>query len=168
MAKTKIKFNGSIEDLADLGNVGGDLPQRQVIPCMCSEGLHGLVLKQYIMKEAGKISPSKAQLMDVTAFLKREVAEGNLKPLSGMGFSIMSNAILNVCRWDTEYIDVVVPQIYVLDKGLWVPQEVEKVGAFCSGEKRVYDHENNAWLGYLYSRRTVQNKLDYLTDFLCD
>ncbi len=162
------KYIGKLEDLASLGNVSGDLPQRKVVPYGCSDGLPELVLKEYTMKERGKVAPTKGDLVDVHMLIKDELEKGNMKPLSGLGFSILSSGILNVCRWDSEYIDVVVPQIYTLEKGLWLPQKVEAVGAFCSGEKRVYDHENNAWLRFLGSKRTEHDKLTYLNDFLTE
>ena len=164
----KPKYIGNIEDLDSLGNVSGELPQRKIIPYRCSDDLPGLVLKEYIMEEIGKVAPTKGDIVDVYMLLKNELEKGNMNPLSGMGFSILSSNILNVCRWDSEYIDVVVPQIYALEKGLWVPQKVEKVGAFCSGEKRVYDHENNAWLRFLGSKRTNQDKANYLNDFIIE
>ncbi|MBI4983204.1 hypothetical protein HZC32_00985 [Candidatus Woesearchaeota archaeon] len=161
-------YIGKIEDLDSLGNVSGDLPQRKVVPYRCSDGLSGLVLKEYTMEEKGKVAPTRGDIVDVHMLLRDELEKGNMNPLSGMGFSILSSGILNVCRWDSEYIDVIVPQIYTLKKGLWMPQKVETVGAFCSGEKRVYDHENNAWLRFLSSERTDQDKSTYLNDFLTE
>lgn len=159
-------YIGKIEDLASVGNVSGELPQRKVIPLSCSDGLPGLVLKEYVMEERGKVAPTRGDIVDVDMLIRDELEKGNMRPLSGLGFSVLSSGILNVCRWDSEYMDVVVPQIYTLEKGLWTPQKVETVGAFCSGEKRVYDHENNAWLRFLGSKRTDQDKLTYLNDFL--
>ena len=154
-----------VRDFADLGNVSGELPKRKIVPHGCVN-LQGLILKQYTMKETGKVAPTEKDLTDISRLLQDDIKEGKLKSLSGIGFSIISSGIVNICRWDTNYVDVVVPKIYTLEKGLWMPQEVETVGAFCSGEKRVYDHENNAWLKYLGSKRTNIDKINYLTNFL--
>lgn len=167
-----LKYSGKLEDLTGLGNVpvlvSGDLPQRKITLKKYSDGLPGLILKEYTMKEKGGILPTRWDLVEVDVFLKDELKKGNIKPLSGMGFSILSTDVLNVCRWDSESVDVVVPQIYTLEDGLWTLQKVESVGAFCSGEKRVYDHENNAWLEYIESDRTNQDKANYLNNFLIE
>lgn len=163
-----VKFNNKIENLASLGNVLGDLPQRRVIPMGPSNSLTGLILKEYILQENGKFPQIKEDWIGPWKLLKKQFKTGKLKPLSGMGFSILSSGILNVCRWDSQYIDVIVPQIYTFENGLWKPQKVEDVGAFCSGEKRVYDHENNAWLKYLNTKRTDEDKLDYLNNLLVE
>lgn len=171
----KPEYSGNINALTKIGNFEGNLPSRKIVPVRCNHTLPGLVLKEYILKEKGKNPPRKEEVKYyISVFLLQELLSKRLAPLSGIGFSITSDGILNVCRWDAKYMDVIVPQIYTLEveaSGLfkrWTLQEVEKVGAFCSGEKRVYDHENEAWLKYLNSKRTNKDKVVYLNDFLIE
>jgi hypothetical protein len=170
------KFNGSLDGLVNVGNLSGNVPQRKIRAL----GHHytftpsnrftnqspELILKTYAMEEKDKRAPSVRDMVSVHELLNDEFKNINIEILSGMGFLILSNGILNVCRWDTEYPDVVVPMVYEFNGKIWAPQSIEKVGAFCSGEKRVYDHENGAWLEYLYSARTDKDKLIYVNDFL--
>jgi len=98
-----------------------------------------------------------------------ELKAGRLAPFSGMGFAIISDNVLNVCRWHDKFSrPVVVPQIYELElaanpRSLKVTgQKVEEVGAFCDIEERVYRRELSAWIKFLKSERMLTNKLEYL------
>lgn len=165
------QYAGKVTTLVSVGDIKGKVPKRRAVP-------HGhidfwsidknpdLILKTYFLQEQRKANPTTGDITDIWMVIEDQLKQGKLKRLSGLGFLIASFKIMNVCRWDFEHADVVVPQIYTLERDLWTPQKVEGTGAFCSGEKRIYDHENNAWLRFLSSRRIVFDKEVYLNDFL--
>ncbi|MBU0906590.1 MAG: hypothetical protein KKD18_04885 [Nanoarchaeota archaeon] len=164
------EYEGDPSGLVNVGNVKGDVPERAVAPRGWIE-VPGLILKEYVMSE-GEWTVSRDEEEGIIRLLGREVLDKKLNPLAGLGFAIISGGILNVCRWDIQYIDVVVPQIYTLEGCGWAQQSVEKAGAFCSGEKRVYDHENCAWLAFLAADRSTHKKAQsaktlYLSAFCC-
>ena len=159
--------------LNGVGKITGEAGARRIQPdrflMINGCGKHVcLVLKSYVLTELDKKQPTPVDIENIQSVLTDEIAKHKIAPLSGLGFLVASSGIMNVCRWDNKYSDVIVPRIYTPKRKLWTPQEVEKVGAFCSGEKRVYDHENNAWLKYLNSARGLDDKVEYLNDFLVE
>jgi hypothetical protein len=124
-----------------------------------------LILKFYVMQGKGK-GISGGDIREAVGYLQNGYNMEN--DLTGMGFSVLSDGILNICRWHNEYSDVIVPSVFTFDKEdfRWLRENIEKVGAFCSGEKAVYDHENSAWLRYVRSGKEAQDKVNYLTDTL--
>lgn len=125
-----------------------------------------LVLKMYRMNEGDSHNPNAQDTEKAIDFLVQEIHKGKVDPHSGIGFAIHSQGILNVCRWNAFYQDVVAPMIYTSDsEGIWSKDSVEREGAFCSGEKIVYDFENRMWTKYLASKRTPHDKIEYLSGF---
>lgn len=134
-----------------------------------------LVLKMYQM--AKEMPFSWDRMVDAKKFLAREIEQGRVAPLTGLGFAILSKDMLNVARWDTEHPIVIKNQIY------GVPEYTEehlkllgqksafdsaelldlgKVGPFCIWELGIVNWERNAWKKYLQSKRTETDKWDYL------
>jgi hypothetical protein len=129
-----------------------------------------LILKFYVAQELGKYTPSGGDVREAMGYLQNKY---NMESaLSGMGFAVLSDLpdgfILNVCKWHDEFSDVIFPSIHLFDRQNfeWTQGRVEEAGAFCSGEKAVYDHENAAWMRYLKSRRADEDKVKYLADTL--
>jgi len=161
-------YRGNLEQLSDYGNVTRKAPARKIAPYGFIEN-KGLILKHYLMHEQSQMFPTEENISKVRSLLKRDVGSGDINPRSGMGFSVQSPSILNVCIFDQDYPDVVFPQIYShLLNDFWDPQDIKKYGAFCSGEGKVYGHELNAWLEYLGSGKTNGDKRTYLNDFLAE
>jgi hypothetical protein len=172
-------FSLNIKKLGDVGNIlPGKEPIRDIVPAghyAFAQSLGPnvlqvnpqLILKSYIMEETGKSSLGQRELFRAYDALDDGFARNKIDQLSGMGFLILSDGVLNVCRWqdDPECLDVIVPAIFELDDKTWFQQEVNRVGAFCSGEQKIYAHENDAWLRYLASERTEKDKLTYFGDF---
>jgi hypothetical protein len=157
--------NNLAQRLSSVGHTTWGMPPKMVI------NFHGLVLspkenpilalKFYVMQERGKHTPTHGDIREAVSYIQEKAG---IEPHSGMGFSILSDGILNVCRWHEEHNDVVVPSIYTWDGSniTWQPKKIEREGAFCSREKAVYDYENNAWLEYIASERADKDKKTYL------
>lgn len=175
----KMKQEDLIQKVSRIGNISGGAPSQRIINfhdwislphpdrMLLEETDPSLILKFYVMHEKGN-DISEGDIREAADFLQYKY--NTETDLAGLGFAVMSSEMLNICRWHNQNTDVIVPAVYLLDKGVyeWQKADVNKVGAFCSGEKRVYDHENNAWLKYLNSEKTQADKLNYLIDTLPD
>lgn len=128
------------EDLDELGITGKAPPTRIINPYGHFETSE-LVLKIYTLIEKGE-TISRKQVRHAMNFVRFQIEEGKLNTRSGMGFGIVSPEILNISRWDKEYSDVIVPGIYTLEDELWQREQVDEVGAYCSGERVIYNFEN--------------------------
>jgi len=152
-----------LRDLTSIGTVTGQVLKYNIR----SDGLillSNLVLKKYLMVPEGGSLPEGIE--PAGEVINRDLAKGRLRPFSGLGFLILSEDVLNVSIWHDEYAATIVPNIYQLEGRLWIPHPVEEVGAYCSAEKRVYDHENSAFLRYLASPKENWDKITYVNDFL--
>ncbi len=127
-----------------------------------------LVLKMYDMLSLGIQNPVDG----AKRFLNREINAGNINPLNGMGFAILSRDMLNVSRWDNKYPIVVKNQIYTFDPSSKKPFEsakrasVDEIGPFCIWELGIANHEKEAWKKYLASKRSEQDKRNYLINMI--
>ncbi|MBU3906935.1 MAG: hypothetical protein KKA64_01660 [Nanoarchaeota archaeon] len=130
-----------------------------------------LVLKTYSMMKHG--TENVESFIEVKNFLDEEIQKGNITPLIGLGFAILSEDMLNVARWDVEYPIVIKNQIY----GYKYEQEgdlsktaerldINNVGAFCVWELGIVNHEKEAWKRFLSSSRMEENKKKYLEDVI--
>ena len=125
-----------------------------------------LFLKLYSM--AKDAHPTNKTISDATRLLEREVAEGKIDPLTGLGFAILSEGMLNVARWDKEYPIVVKNQIYGFEGSInsAKPLDIMDVGSFCIWELGIVAHEKEAWKRFLDSERGKNEKCGYLSDFI--
>jgi len=125
-----------------------------------------LVLKLYSM--AKDMHPTNRTIRDTGKLLERDIAEGKIEPLTGLGFAILSEDMLNVARWDTEYPIVVKNQIYGFEGSINSAQllDINKVGSFCIWELGIVGHEKEAWKRFLDSQRGEAEKHQYLTDII--
>jgi hypothetical protein len=130
-----------------------------------------LVLKFYHMtkKERDYSIQANTTISEASRFILNEVREGRLEPLSGLGFAILSEDMLNIDRWDD---DDVLPYVLKGDlygfsqPGFSKPKklDIRKFGAFCGWELGIVAHETKAWMKYLASERTEADKQKYLED----
>lgn len=127
-----------------------------------------LVLKMYDLQLSGINNPIDA----ARGFLNREIDAGNINPLIGMGFAILSRGMLNVSRWDKKYPIVINNKIYTFDINFKRSFEsarkvsVDEVGPFCIWELGIVNHEREAWKEYLDSERSEQDKRNYLLNMI--
>ena len=157
-----------VEELKNLGQVSSkyvyeqmEVHPRGLVRC------ESLVLKLYEMHVKGK--PLKTDLKQTKRFLQNRINKGEIEPLLGLGFAILSDGMLNVARWDTEYPAVPKNQLYEYKKGdLGTAKllDLKDVGAFCLWENYIVHHEGDAWRTYLMSLREEGNKKDYLSNVI--
>lgn len=138
-----------------------------------------LVLKMYSML---KKSPVKwGDITNAKKFLTKEIREGKIEPLIGMGFAILSEDILNVGKWDYEEPIVLKNQLYTFSnyskKELDIldfknnfdsakPLDIREVGNFCVYELNIVNHEKKSWEKYLKSDFSKEAKKRYLEDLV--
>ncbi len=157
-----------VEELKNLGQVSSKYvyEQMEVHP----RGLvknPSLILKLYEMHVKDK--PLKTDLEQTKRFLQNRINKGEIEPLLGLGFAILSEEMLNVARWDTEYSTVPKNQIYEYKKsdlGTAKLLDIKDVGAFCMWELGIARHEADFWEHYLQSGREEINKRDYLSNVI--
>jgi len=126
-----------------------------------------LVLKLYSMFK--DLPPEKRTVAEAKKILKKDITREVLDPLSGMGFAILSEDMLNVSRWDDEYPIVLKNDIYCFDKGNIKSAElvdVRDAGSYCVWELGIVNHERDAWMRFLNSGRGKSEKQRYLDDFI--
>ena len=128
-----------------------------------------LILKLYNMYIMDKPISSRGQLLNESReFLIEEVRRGRIDPLIGLGFSILSEDMLNVARWDAECPIVLKNQIYGYkngDLGTAELLDIRDVGSFCIWELGIVNHERSSWKKYLESERKDVDKRQYVNSF---
>ncbi len=158
-------------DLNNIGNLAYEHEPKKVMPAGLITS-PSLVLKLYdLFTEQTKPNP----IEETKTFLKKEILEKKINPLTGMGFAILSKDILNVARWDTKYPIVLKNQIYgygfnnsdEMDNRNYTPidyfdLDINKEGCFCIWELGIVNHEMKAWKAFLKSSRTESDKREYL------
>jgi len=138
-----------------------------------------VILKLYQMTKLEKFEPEK---MEATKnFLEKKIKEGEIKPLTGIGFAIQSTDMLNVVRWDKGY-PIVMNQILYDFENL-TSEEIQRsgyanlfstvkrldlnvAGSFCVWENKISSHECTEWIKYLDSSRTKLDKEKYFSSFI--
>ena len=126
-----------------------------------------LVLKLYLM--AGDKYSVPDFVRDAEKLLERKIEEGEITPLTGLGFAILSDDMLNVARWDTKYPIVVRNQIYGFEEGNVNSSQlldIDEVGSFCVWELGIVNHEKEAWKRFLTSQKKESDKRKYLQDII--
>jgi hypothetical protein len=159
------------QELDHLGNVGEGFenPERIVRP------LGPFVTRDLVLKLYDMYTEKPSDIMGVVGnmenFLRKEINTGNIDPKIGLGFVILSKDMLNVVRWDKEYPIVAVNSIYGF------PEEnrdvmnskklsADEIGAYCAWELGIVDHERKAWIKYLNSKRTDEDKANYINNYI--
>jgi len=114
-------------------------------------------------------------MLPVNRTIKDKLESGEIKPCSGLGYAVLSEDVLNISMWDSGVDEnsppyVIHPNVYTFGEGRFDNSRLERknvseVGPFCAWEGDLFGHESLAWRRYLYSKRTNQDKLEYLQDF---
>lgn len=120
-----------------------------------------LMLKHYVMFKEGQPFSLDSQCI---AFLYKEIRQNRIAPFSGLGFSILSEGILNVARWDVAIPELIKNRVYTFEGEFEEVKRVDigEVGSFCLWELGIVAHEVHAWKKYLSSARTEEDKDLYL------
>lgn len=153
--------------LEDLGNVREDYKHEP--RTARAQGLitnPKLILKLYSM--AKDSYPTGRTINDARKILNKKINEGEINPFIGLGFAILSEDMLNVARWDTEYPIVLKNQIYGFEGSVNSLEllEIDKVGSFCIWELGIVNHEKDIWKKYLQSKHLEIDKNRYLENFI--
>jgi len=160
-------------DLTNIGNFDYKHEPRCVVPCGLIENSN-LVLKFYAMfKEAltqSNVDEAKGFLEDRIGL---GVGLGEIDPLSGFGFAILSEDMLNVARWDTNPI-VLRNQIYSYEQDENTSRyfdnakllDISDIGSFCIWELGIVEYERRDWMKYLKSERNEADKRYYLGNMM--
>lgn len=126
-----------------------------------------LAFKAYMMLKYDSFLTQK-EMSTTEQFLKSEIESGKITPQIGIGFSILSEDMLNVARWDATYPIVLKNDIYIYERNdiqTAKLADVRKTGSFCIWELGIVSHERDAWKRFLASKHTREDKKRYLDDF---
>ena len=120
-----------------------------------------LVLKYYGMHKKGQ-DFKKVDIKLYKDLTKYKIKSKNIKPLSGLGFAILSDEVLNVSVWDKNEPIILKNNLFSYIDGQATKLDVNKEGPFCIWELRVVNFEKELWMDYLQSKRKESNKRKYL------
>ena len=154
-------------EVGNLKNGISGFEKRKVVP----RGLittPSLVLKYYEMYSNSEGPINQQIIKDGGKFIEHLVTSGQISPEIGMGFAILSEDMLNIVRWDSQYGYVLKNTLYSHTEGS-IPRFKEngrlnlaQMGSFCAFELAIVDHERKAWMAYLNSNRTEDRKEKYV------
>src|SRR3989344_1199900 len=159
-------MNGEI-DYSRIGNLTQYQHEPRIVRNQSLVATPDLVLKLYLMARDEYSVPNFVH--DAEKLLKKKIEEGEITPLTGLGFAILSDDMLNVTRWDTKYPIVVRNKIYGFEEGnvdSSQPLDINEVGSFCIWELGIVSHEKEAWKRFLTSQRKESDKRKYLQDII--
>lgn len=164
-----------LEDLAKLGNFdsGKFVPKpRKITPQGITFAKDIAAVKVYSMVTYDEYLRNYS---DFIGTIRERLETGEIGPRSGLGYAVLSEDCLNVSMWDSGIDEnsplyVIHPNIYTFEEGKFdisklIRHNVDEVGPFCAWEADVFEHESLAWRRYFYSKRTDEDKLEYLQNF---
>lgn len=127
-----------------------------------------LHLKLYTMVPDGQPDFKHGDLGELRNLMEI-MAQGNGLPRTlGLGFSIVSEGMLNVCTWGGKYPSLLHQRQYGFDHKdiphTFTPLDPTLEGLFCCWELGVVAHEGKAWRKYLLSSQTQMDRNNYLDD----
>jgi len=151
-----------MENLEKLGNIENYNHKQRIAHPIDLITSPDLILKYYGMYAEGD-SFQGDHINQYKVLMNDEIKNGNIKPLSGLGFAILSGDMLNVAVWDKENPIVLKNHIYThSEEGLREKLNLNTGGAFCIWEIGIVNHEKNLWMNYLKSKRKESDKRRYL------
>ena len=102
-------------------------------------------------------------------FVKARILDSTIKSSQSLGFTILSDGIINVSMWGGEYPSTVHQKIWTFDSQKTIHKsrltDILKAGSYCAWEMSISAHEAKAWREYLHSSHEDTDKLKYLSDF---
>ncbi len=129
-----------------------------------------LILKFYTMFKEAKGPIIDSIINNAKKFLQEQIKNRKINPLTGLGFAILSEDILNVARWDVGGV-VLRNQLYGYEMNdspykpiSYFNLDINEDSAFCIWELGIVHHERGAWKKYLQSNRIEKDKKRYLSD----
>ncbi|MEK6888674.1 MAG: hypothetical protein AABW80_01055 [Nanoarchaeota archaeon] len=152
---------------------------RKYQSCPRSVKYHGLAVpnpsvavKMYSMFEKGRPFLSDDEERTLKGSVEEILlGEGrfSIEPKLGIGFSIVSEDVLNISMWGGEYPSLINPNIFSWDERKVFlinlkRQRIEDVGAYCAWEVAILAHESEAWRRFLRSAKEEKDIKIYLAD----
>lgn len=103
-------------------------------------------------------------------FIISEINKEEIKPyLSGMGFTIIGNKILNASVWGAGFPILTKNEIYSFKKDDLsdaIKADLNYEGAYCGFEFIISEYESLLWIKYLKSDKAENDKKNYINSFL--
>jgi hypothetical protein len=146
----------------NIGNITGPKPGPKIVRP------HGLITSpDLVMKLYSMLSPGEEMdLESAKDFVQGKIMEGEIKPYqSGMGFTILSDGVVNATVWGAEYPILGKNEVYFFSDPKLSDAtrlDLNKEGAYCLYEAQILAFEGARWLEYLRSDKREQDKEKYL------
>lgn len=158
-------------DLTNVGNFPGYVHERRFAKSIghIEVASPAVVLKFYHMTAEGNPANFRETEEKAKRFVRDEVTNGRIERLSGLGFAILSDEMLNVAVWGAKNFPYVpLNHLYQFDTGFTEIREVDirEYGAFSAWEKGIDAHEAGAWMRFLASPREYDDKVVYVHDII--
>lgn len=148
---------------------GFENPERIALPSGIVTDQLALTLKMYEMITQNEVRGNPVE--DAKRFLRYQIGRGNIAPLSGAGFAILSQGVLNLGIWDEDVPIVLKNRLWEFDPereldSTIIERDIREIGTFCAWEQGIANHERLAWLKYLGSAQTEKDQIDYFGNFI--
>jgi hypothetical protein len=149
-----------------IGNLGEYIHEQRIVRPIDLITTPKLVLKYYGMCGEGE-SFKGEHINQYKELMNNEIGNGHIKPLSGLGFAILSGDMINLAVWDKENPIILKNQIYShSEEGVRETLNLNTEGAFCIWELGIVNFERNEWMKYLQSEKKEADKIKYLNSTL--
>ena len=128
-----------------------------------------LVLKLYSLFVGQPFTEKRTE--NIKRLLYNHISCAKIDPFSGLGFAVHSEDTLNIARWDTDIPHLLRNNVHHLkgkdrDEPTIHKADMNTEGAFCAWELFIAQHERDAWLKFLNSQRSDDDKRTYLHDVI--
>lgn len=130
-------------------------------------------VKVYTMVPENEPDFTLREMREIRDNVEMDLVERRIDKRLGLGFSIISDGVVNVCMWGGDYPSLLNQSLYTFErKDLENPsfggdlkmRSTEEMGSFCCWELGVVGHEGAAWRRYLLSPQSKADRSVYLKD----
>ncbi len=154
----------------NIGNIASYTPRQMAVKTHGLITSPELVMKLYTMLPKGSEAQDgdikESNIDSAKRFLLDRIGEGEIKPeMSGMGFAILSEDVLNATVWANDFPVLGINKVYFFseqDLSDAKKADPNKSGAYCAYEARILAYEAEKWLAYLKSPMQESDKAAYL------
>jgi len=128
-------------------------------------------IKRYTLVPQGERDFNESEVRALDSILESRITNREINPKSGLGFSILSDGILNVCMWGGQYPSVLNQNLYLFDREELTKNypdirkgQIDQLGSFCCWELGITGHEATAFRRYLSSPQSKEDQEEYLAN----
>ena len=124
-----------------------------------------LILKLYHMLRETEALPQNLQ-DSLRDFILQEIERERVEYKQGIGFAILSQGFLSINIWGRG--NVLFTQTYTVENNFpeLSPKPLEKTGVACTWEIKIMQYEYALWHQYLETDMTLEDKRNYLQNFI--